>query len=99
MDAVIERNFGNFLWTSYKQEYTLKIIGFVWYNEIVRKIVQKHNVQQNEVREVFANHPRFRFVEKGHKHDENVYAAFGRSKSGRYLIIFFIYEQFDRNTS
>jgi len=71
----------------------LKIIGFVWYNEIVRKIVQKPNVQQNEVREVFANPPRFRFVEKGHKPDENVYAAFGRSESGWCLIIFFIYKK------
>lgn len=70
----------------------MKIIGFVWYNEIVRKIEQKHDVQQNEVREVFAKHPRFRFVEKGHKPDENVYAALGRTRSGRYLIIFFIYK-------
>ncbi|MGB2727599.1 MAG: BrnT family toxin [Halobacteriota archaeon] len=71
----------------------MKIIGFIWYNEIVRKIEQKHNVQQNEVREVFAKHPRFRFVEKGNIPEENVYAALGRTKSGRYLIIFFIYKK------
>ena len=71
----------------------MKIKGFIWYNEIVRKIGQKHNVQQNEVREIFAKHPRFRFVEKGHKPDENVYAALGRTNSGRYLIIFFVYKK------
>jgi hypothetical protein len=59
----------------------LKIKSFIWYNEIIRKIGQKHNVQQNEVREVFVKHPLFRFVEKGHKPDENVYAALGRTNS------------------
>ena len=67
----------------------MKIKSFIWYNEIVRKIGQKHNVQQNEVREIFAKHPRFRFVEKGHKPDENVYAALGRTNSGRYGILSF----------
>ncbi len=71
----------------------MKIIGFIWYNEIVKKIAQKHNVQQDEVREVFGNHPRFRFVEKGHKPAENVYAALGQTDTGRYLIIFFIYKK------
>jgi len=71
----------------------VKIIGFIWYNEIVKKITQKHNVQQDEVREVFDNPPRFRFVEKGHKPEENVYAALGRTNTGRYLIIFFIYKK------
>jgi len=71
----------------------LKIIGFIWYHEVVKKIEQKHNVQQDEVREVFANHPRFRFVEKGYEPGENVYATLGRTKAGRYLIIFFIYKK------
>ena len=68
----------------------LEITGFIWYEKVIEKIEQKHNVQQYEVREVFTNRPQFRFVEKGYQPDENVYAAFGKTKAGRYLIIFFI---------
>jgi len=71
----------------------LKIEGFIWLEDIVEKLVQKHGVQQQEVREVFANLPQFRFVEKGHRPDENVYAALGQTDAGRYLIIFFVYKK------
>ena len=32
----------------------------------------------------------FRFVEKGYRRGENVYAAMGQTNSGRYLIVFFV---------
>ena len=31
-----------------------------------------------------------RFVEKGHRQGENVYAAMGQTNAGRYLIVFFV---------
>ena len=71
----------------------MKIIGFIWYEKIIEKLEQKHNVQQYEVREVFSNNPKFRYIEKGLQPDENVYAAFGRTNAGRYIIIFFIYKK------
>lgn len=40
-------------------------------------------VRQLSVPEVFFNRPRFRFHEKGHVRDEDMYTAFGRSSSGR----------------
>ena len=52
--------------------------------EIVDKLSWKHSVETDEVRELFVNHPRFRFVEKGHRKDENVYAALGQTDAGRY---------------
>jgi uncharacterized DUF497 family protein len=70
----------------------LKIIGLSWHERIIEKLEQKHNVQQYEVLEVFANNPMFRYVEEGLRSEENVYAALGRTKAGRYLIIFFIYK-------
>lgn len=70
----------------------MKITGFVWLEEIVQKLIWKHSVETEEVREIFLNNPRFRFVEKGHRKDENVYAAFGQTDSGRYLICFFVYK-------
>lgn len=71
----------------------MQIIGLIWYEEIVEKLEQKHNVQQKEVREVLANNPKFRYVENGLQPDENVSAALGRTDGGRYIIIFFIYKK------
>ncbi len=56
----------------------MKIIGLIWYENIIEKLEQKHNVQQHEVRGILANNPKFRYVENGLQPDENVYAALGR---------------------
>jgi uncharacterized DUF497 family protein len=69
----------------------LKIAGLIWFDDIVQKLRRKHGVLQDEVREVFASHLQFRFVEKGHRPGENVYAAFGRTEAGRYLTVVFVY--------
>jgi uncharacterized protein len=71
----------------------LKINGLIWLEELVDKIAHKHAVKQEEVREVFDNRPRFRFVEKGHRLGENVFSALGRTDAGRYLIVFFIHKK------
>ncbi len=71
----------------------MKIEGIVWLGTIIEKIEQKHHVQQHEVREVFANQPYFRCVEKGHRAGEHVYAAMGQTDGGRHLIVFFVYKQ------
>ena len=67
----------------------MKIRSLIWIEEIVEKIIEKHNVYPNEVKETFSNKPFFRFVEKGHIKGENVYSAMGQSDNRRYLIIFF----------
>lgn len=71
----------------------MKIKAIIWLDEIIEKLATKHNVGQNEVLEVLLNQPYFRLVEKGHRLGENVYAALGRTKSGRYLMVFFIYKK------
>ena len=71
----------------------MRIWGLIWLEEIVEKIEQKHNVTQDEVREVFRNSQHFRFVEKGHYPGENVYSALGQTDAGRYLIVFFVYKK------
>lgn len=70
----------------------MKIEGIIWLDVLIEKLIRKHNVQQNEVREVLFNKPHFRFVEKGHRNGENVYTAMGQANSGRYLIVFFVYK-------
>ena len=66
----------------------MKIKGLIWLDKIIDKLATKHNVRQNEVSEVLLDQPCFLFVEKGHRSGENVYAALGQTKNGRYLIVF-----------
>lgn len=44
-----------------------------------------------EAREALLSHPRIRFAEKGYTKGDDVYAAFGRTFSGRYLAVFFVF--------
>ncbi len=71
----------------------MEIEKIIWLDEIIEKLIIKHNVQQNEVEEIFTNYPHFRFVEKGHIPGENVYSAMGQTNNGCYLIIFFIHKK------
>ena len=70
----------------------MKIFGIIWLDDIVNKINVKHGVSRREVFEVLNNKPYFLFVEKGFRKGENVYSALGRTSSGRYLIVFFVYK-------
>jgi uncharacterized DUF497 family protein len=66
------------------------IDDFTWLPDIVDKLAVKHNVTRDEAEEVFFNQPRFRFVERGYRSGEDVYAAGGQTDAGRYLVVFFI---------
>jgi hypothetical protein len=37
----------------------MKIVGFIWLEEIVQKLIWKHSVEREEVREIFLNNPFF----------------------------------------
>ena len=71
----------------------MKVEGVIWLRDIVDKLAIKHQVEPYEVEEVFDSRPRFRFVEKGERTDEDVYLALGQSEDGRYLIVLFIYKK------
>jgi uncharacterized DUF497 family protein len=68
------------------------IDDFIWLPDFIEKIAVKHRITQDEAEEVFFNYPKYRFVESGNTKGEDVYAAYGRSDSGRYLIVFFIHK-------
>jgi uncharacterized protein len=69
----------------------LNITTILWLGEIADKLVWKHKVSREEVGEVFRSRSRrFRFIEKGFKTGDNLYAILGRTNSGRFLIVFFI---------
>ena len=71
----------------------MKLTGFIWLEEIVEKLWQKHRVEQDEAAEVvIGSQTSCRFVEKGYRPGEDVYASLGRTESGRYLIVFFVHK-------
>ena len=74
----------------------MKITNVIWLTQFVEKIARKHHVSTNEVEQVFANHPSFRFIEEGDVSGENVYRAIGKRDGGRYLTVFFIYKHGNR---
>jgi len=74
----------------------LKIRNIIWLDEFVDKLARKHCVDQSEVAEVLLGRPLFRFIEKGHRRGENVYSAMGKTRTGRFLTIFFVLKDRDR---
>jgi uncharacterized DUF497 family protein len=70
----------------------MKIEGIIWLRDIVDKLASKHQVEPYEIEEVFDRQPKFRFVEKGERKNEDVYLALGRTGAGRYLTVLFIYK-------
>lgn len=71
----------------------MKITGIIWLEDILDKLEQKHAVQKHEAKEALSSQAWFRFVEKGHRPDENLYSAFGQTEAGRYVIVFFVHKK------
>jgi uncharacterized protein len=68
----------------------LRIYEVIWKDKFVEKIAVKHGLVTDEVEKVLFSDPHVRMAEKGRIKDENLYAAYGRTGAGRYLIVFFI---------
>lgn len=56
------------------------------------KLESKHGVRAYEVLEIMRTKPRIYFQERGKRKRENLYAAYGQTENGRYLVVFFIYK-------
>jgi len=68
------------------------IEGFVWLADVVDKLESKHAVAKTEVEDVFRDLPVFNRIERGDVKGEDLYRALGKTDSGRYLAVFFIYK-------
>lgn len=68
----------------------MRIYHVIWLPEIEDKLYHKHQVLVEEVEEVLFDRPHIRFVEKGHREGEDLYAAYGQTVDGRWLIVFFV---------
>ena len=55
----------------------MRVREIIWLAEIEDKIIRKHNVWPDEVEDVLLANPHIRFMERGHRPGEDLYAAFG----------------------
>ena len=62
----------------------------IWKDQFVEKLASKHGVSVIEAESVLGAEPHIRRVSKGRVKDENVYAAYGQTLAGRYLIVVYI---------
>ena len=69
----------------------MEISRIIWLEEIVQKLLWKHNVDTLEVIEILENKPKFQRKETGYRPNEDVYVAFGRTDAQRLLSVFFVY--------
>lgn len=66
------------------------ITKIVWKDQFVEKLARKHGVSIKEAEEALRSEPHLRKVGKGNVKGEDVYAAYGQTEAGRYLIVFYI---------
>jgi uncharacterized DUF497 family protein len=71
----------------------MRVPRIIWLPDIEDKLSEKHAVLAEEVEEILFDSPHIRFVEKGHREDEDLYAAYGQTTAGRWLIVFFILKE------
>lgn len=62
----------------------------IWKPEFVEKLATKHGVAKYEAEEVLNSKPHIRKMGRSKRRGENVYAAYGQSGGGRYLVVFYI---------
>ncbi len=68
----------------------MRLYHVIWKDHFVDKLADKHGVDTQEVEEILFTESHIRLFEKGRIKGENLYAAYGQTESGRYLIVFFI---------
>lgn len=73
----------------------MRVTQIIWLPEIEEKLARKHRLTVLEVEEVLYGDPQIRFVEKGHREDEDMYAAYGQTEEGRYILVYFILKHGD----
>lgn len=70
----------------------MQLYEVIWKEQFVSKIEIQHHVTTEEVEEVLFGRPHVRRAERGRVQGEDLYAAYGQTQAGRYLIIFFIHK-------
>jgi uncharacterized DUF497 family protein len=71
----------------------MKLYEIIWKDQFVEKLEVKHGVYIEEVEDVLFGKPHIRRAKKGRVKGEDLYAAYGQTDAGRYLIIFYIHKK------
>ena len=71
----------------------MRLRKIIWIDKFRIKIQEKHNLTIDEVEDALLSGAIFRRAGRGKVRGENVYVAYGKTNSGRYLFIVFIYKQ------
>lgn len=71
----------------------MRIYEIIWKEQFVEKLEVKHGVDTDEVEEIIFGNPHIRRAGRGRVKGENLYAAYGQTEAGRFLIVFFIHKQ------
>ena len=70
----------------------MRLYEVIWKERFVNKIESKHQVEVEEVEEILFSNAHFRRAQKGRMRGEDLYAAYGQTEIGRFLVVFFIYK-------
>lgn len=70
----------------------VRIDGIIWLENVEQKIWEKHRVHPSEAEAVLEAGAHIRFVERGFRQGEDLYAALGQTDAGRHLSVYFIYK-------
>ena len=68
----------------------MRVREVIWLPEIEDKLWNKHRIAVIEAEEVLFGEPHIRFVEQGHQEGEDLYAAYGQTDAGGYVVVFFV---------
>ena len=68
----------------------MHLYDVIWKDQFVEKRAAKHSMTTDEAEEVLFSEPHIRLAEKGRVKGEHMYAAYGQTAAGRYLVVFFI---------
>ena len=71
----------------------MQLYEIIWKDRFIDKIEAKHGVHTDEIEETLFSKPHVRRVQKGRVKGEDLYAAYGQTTGGRYLIVFFIHKE------
>lgn len=74
----------------------MRVNEIIWLPEIEDKLWEKHRITVVEAEEVLFGKPHVRFVERGHQPDEDLYAGYGQTEAGRYVIVFYVLKRGQR---
>ena len=71
----------------------MRLREIIWKQRFAEKIEHKHGLTTTEVEEALFGRSIIRKIERGKARGEHVYVAYGQTRAGRYVVVFFVYKR------